>query len=92
MVNQNMAVDKELVHGIPHTIDFDIDADFANSAGLVNDELRADVFGGEDLGGFSSIEDLEDFLRTFEAGSEDEASLATQGDDDVGGEPLTTVH
>lgn len=45
-----------------------------------------------DLGAFVSTDELEEFLRNFDGGEAEEASLQTQGDADVGGEPITTVH
>lgn len=89
MVNQNMAADQELVHD-----DSAFEAEFAKH-GLdteLHDDLRADVFGGEDLGGFESLDDLNDFLAKFDTGTDEEAMVQTQGDADIGGEPLTTVH
>lgn len=76
MVHQDMALADELVHGN----EFD---------GLDNATANA---LHDDLGGFANIDDLEDFLRGFEASDEDEASFATQGDSDVGGDPIDTVH
>lgn len=56
-------------------------------------ELRADAFGGESLGAFASPDELDEYLRTFaEGGNGDEAEIQTQGTDDIGGEPTTTVH
>lgn len=83
MVTANTAVDKEVVYTSLDTHDV-----FNPDGGKyeTTDNL------GDDLGGFSSIDDLEDFLRTFEAGSEDEATVSTQGEGDVAGEPLSTVH
>lgn len=46
----------------------------------------------DDLHGFASAEDLEDFLRNFSEGDAEEASCETQGNADVGGEPITTIH
>lgn len=45
-----------------------------------------------DHGAFASGDELDEFLRTFDEGQEDEAHLQVQGEGDIGGEPLSTVH
>lgn len=56
------------------------------------DGLDREPFNSNELGAFVSPDELEEFLRTFDGGEGDEATLQTQGEDDVGGEPTTTVH
>lgn len=59
---------------------------------LVHPDHVSEPFNDTDeLGGFASIDELEDFLRNFSEGSETEASLATQGEADVGGTPVSGV-
>lgn len=43
----------------------------------------------DELGTFESIDDLEEFLAKFEASTDDEAEVLTQGDADVGGTPTS---
>lgn len=68
--------------------------DMAVDQELVHNDIDSDTANAlhDDLGGFANIDDLEDFLRNFSDGEEDTATLETQGNDDIGGEPVTTVH
>lgn len=83
MVTQNLAVAEKSVPetdypfaGEPHD-----NADDTYLEGLLNEH-----------GAFGSPDELEEFLRNFDGGEVDEAVLQTQGTDDIGGEPLDTVH
>lgn len=93
---ENLAVaSNRLVAVEKPVLGFDPDADFTNSAKFVNDVLDDHDGPGsisDNLGAFVSNDELEEFLRNFSEGTDEEAELQTQGEADVGGEPTSTVH
>lgn len=78
MVTENMAV---AVGNNPNYLSDEGDA--------LDKYIDADTVNPDELGGFESIDDLEEFLAKFTG---DETEVHTQTPADIDGTPVTTVH